>query len=355
MKSKLLCLVFMLLFLSIFTRVYAEWNELYIEGDWSICERIYWKQDDLNIETKGKASWEITIANFSGYYATVNLTELSTKRLQWWWESSGNEIDIYWNFTSLSSGNKILINVGFWTYQRVWGLESGRYVMGATGFNVELDRLTTYDRYSYDLFPAFVEIWVYRNVSEGKIYTKVLLYDPDVPEPYDLAVDDYFEIESSDFKDVKLTMWVEHQGIGAIEGGMSDTIYTEEQNWQPKIPEGKIKWVTSNWFWDFIDGTKRFFGKILPGYISEFINIATNWAGTFLSLLTLIGYSALQFLPFFPIIFIFWLLDAIITSVNEGNFQPIGNAMMTIYNTLRGIISTIVSIAHTVWNIIKFW
>ncbi|RLG01276.1 MAG: hypothetical protein DRN49_01655 [Thaumarchaeota archaeon] len=353
MKLKLIIILAWALL--IFIPLVSAWTEKSIEGEWTSISRTYWKMEDLDRETSGKAIWETTIYNFSGYYATVNLTELYTRRLEWWWESSGNEFDIYWNFTSLSSGNKVLLTVGFWEYQRVWGLEWGRYVMGATGFNVGLDRLTTYAKYSYDLFPAFVEIWVYRNVSEGKLYTKLLLYDPDVPDPYDLAVDDYFEIDPADFKDVKLTMWVEHQGIGAIEGGMSDKIYIEEEAWTPEIPEGKIKWVTSNWFWDFIDGTKRFFSKTLPGYVMDFINVATSWAGYFFELLALIGYSAVQFLPIFPFIFLFWLLDAIITSIVEGELQPIGNAVMTIYNTLRGLAQAIVSFGHAIWNLIKFW
>ena len=354
MKRKFLLLIFPILFLFSVIPVYADWTQVSKSGDWSICERTHWEQNDVEASS-GKAIWEISISNFSGYYATVNFTELYTRRLKWWWERASKTVNIYWNFTSLNSGNQLLLMAGFWDYQRIWGLEFGRKVMGATGWNCKLDELTTYAAYGYDCYPAFVEIWVYKNSSEGKIYAKLLLYDPDVPDPYDLAVDDYFEISSEDFKDVKLTLIIEHEGCGVFKGGLSDTIYIEEESWNPTIPSGKIKWVTSNWFWDFVDGTKRFLSKTLPGYVMNYINVAGQWANFFLELIVLIGYSALQFLPFFPIIFLFWLLDAGLTSIVTGDFRIVGDAVMTIYNTLRGIVQAIINIGETIWSIIKFW
>ena len=144
-----------------------------------------------------------------------------------------------------------------------------------------------------------------------------------------------------------------HGGCGYFKGGLSDTIYQE--SWTLGVPEGVIKWVTSNWFWDFVDGTKRFLSKTLPGYVMDLINTAGQWASFFLNIIVIIGYTAIQFLPLFPIIFVLWLIDVVITSAVTGDFRIIGDAVMGLYNTLRGVVQAVINFAETIWSIIKFW
>jgi len=352
MKRKLI--FFILLLFLLFASVplcYAEWSEVSIEGDWSICERTYWEQNDVEV-SEGTAIWQTHVINFSGYYAIINFTELYTRRLEWWHESASKWVDITFNITCDNSGKFITVRANFWDYQRVWGLEFGRKTGIQIGFCEDINQVAMYPAYSYDLFPSFVEIYVWINETESKIYAKGLLWDPDVPDPYDLGKKS-FDIEPLEFTNVTITQTVTHGDCGYFKGGLSDTIYQE--SWTLEVPEGKIKWVTSNWFWDFVDGTKRFLSKTLPGYVMNFINVAGQWANFFLQIIVLIGYSALQFLPLFPIILAFWLLDAGLTSIITGDFRIVGDAVMTIYNTLRGIVQAIINFAHAIWNVIKFW
>jgi len=350
-KSFLLLIILVLLMLYVFPVYAAEWNEVSVQGDWSICERTHWEQNDVEV-SEGTAIWQTQVTNFSGYYTVINFTELYTRRLQWWHERASKWVDITFNITCDDSGKFITVKANFWDYQRMWGLEFGRKVGIQIGFCEDINQVAMYPSYSYDCSPSYVEIYVWINTTESKIHAKGLLWDPDVPDPYDLGGKS-FDIEPLEFANVTITQIVEHGDCGVFKGGLSDSIY--QQSWTIEVPEGKIKWVTSNWFWDFIDGTKRFLSKTLPGFIMNYINVAGQWASFFLDIIVVLGHSALQFLPIFPIIFLFWLLDATITSVVTGDFRIIGDAVMTIYNTLRGVVQAIINFAQAIWNVIKFW
>jgi len=329
----------------------TDWNKIESSGDWDVCERTHWEQNDVEV-SEGTATWKTQVINFSGYYAVINFTELYTRRLQWWHESASKWVDITFNITSDNSGRFITVRANFWDYQRMWGLEFGRKTGIQIGFCEDINQVAMYPAYSYDLSPAFVEIYVWINETESKIYAKGLLWDPDVPDPYDLGKKS-FDIEPLEFTNVTITQTVRHGDCGYFKGGLSDTIYQE--SWTLEVPEGVIKWVTSNWFWDFVDGTKRFLSKTLPGYVMDLINTAGQWASFFLEIIVVIGYTAIQFLPLFPIIFVLWLIDVAVTSVVTGDFRIVGDAVMGLYNTLRGIVQAVINFAETIWSIIKFW
>ncbi|MEM2971893.1 MAG: hypothetical protein QW270_05670 [Candidatus Bathyarchaeia archaeon] len=101
--------------------------------------------------------------------------------------------------------------------------------------------------------------------------------------------------------------------------------------------------------------TSTFYG------LSETFKQAFGWAGDLYNWLvfcfTFVGgivYGIVHTsLPFLPLILLFWFLDAIGTSVIEGDLHPIGNCFMTIYDFLRAVIQTIVNIASAIWDYIN--
>ena len=63
----------------------------------------------------------------------------------------------------------------------------------------------------------------------------------------------------------------------------------------------------------------------------------------------------IQFLPYAPLLLLFWIVDAGITSVATGSFSPIGVCVATIWSVMSQLVNAIVSIAQTIYDFIHFW
>jgi len=106
---------------------------------------------------------------------------------------------------------------------------------------------------------------------------------------------------------------------------------------------------------DFFSSLIQTVNKILPQWLKD--SLATIWGffsfvgSIFMLVLNIVG----LIMPHIGFIILFWILDAIITSVNEGNLQPIGNVFTSIFEIGRGIYQTIANIIEAIWNVIHFW
>jgi len=63
----------------------------------------------------------------------------------------------------------------------------------------------------------------------------------------------------------------------------------------------------------------------------------------------------LAVLPMAPLLLVFWVVDAGVTSVHQGSFEPIGNVATTVFGLVSGLVSTVVGIGEAIWNFIHFW
>jgi hypothetical protein len=61
------------------------------------------------------------------------------------------------------------------------------------------------------------------------------------------------------------------------------------------------------------------------------------------------------FLPILPFLFLFYLLDVIITSVQVGSIQPIGKFALILWDFLLKIWDVLVKIGQLIWDAITFW
>lgn len=136
-------------------------------------------------------------------------------------------------------------------------------------------------------------------------------------------------------------------------GGTVTDILSEH----PEIPE-----MTEIPFWDRIG--LAIWGAITgaTNYVNEAIRNIPYLGFIYDSLVfcfTFVGGIIWSFvntgLPFLPLILVFWVLDAIITSVTTGNLQPIGNVFLSIYDFIRGVVQTIANIVSTIWDYVTFW
>ena len=331
-----------------------EWIEISKEGYWNTCERVHWEKNDPII-AEGTAVWQTSVFNFTGYEAIINFTEFYSARSHWWDEWSWQQFHITFKFQSTQTGRYVLFWVGLRDYQWRWGLFSERKA-GALSFLNETHDWEWFGNghnfdVDYGLNPDYLKIILTFNGS-STIITAAYIY-PHGKEPPLLFLKREFHINPNEFLNITITQTVYHTGHGGFKGYLYDQIYG---NWEiPQLPPSKIWIIEKNPFLKFTEGVKYFFGKLLPGWITGIVDTARSWGAFFVDLLVLLGSAVIQFFPFFPLIFLFWLFDAILTSIIEGNLQPIGNAVMTIYNTVRGIVTAIVNLAQTIWSIIKFW
>lgn len=333
---------------------YASW--VLVEQNYNF-ERTSW---ETTPEVKsGYAHWKTDITNFRGYVADINLSQFDSFRDGGF--GSWYIVYLIWVLENDYGENFIGI-VRFKTYADWWGLSYGKDVYGGFGFNTTWDNICYFRKVNYDCAPSYVKIAFYINetLSPTQIVGKILVYDKDVPYPYRIAETYYSEgWKSYGGYPINLSRWnhtVLHFAVyfdgtkGSFKGGMSDTIYVS--TFTERLDKGEIKWVTSNPFYDFLEGVRNSL-SLLPSWLSGFFSEALSWFSTFTSVLYIIWNAFQTSMPFIPLILLFWVLDAVIASIQDGNLHPIGNVFMTIYDFIRGLVQTIVNIVNAVWDFIS--
>ena len=273
MKKKLI--LFISLFLLLFASVplcHAEWIEINKEGYWSTCERVHWEKNDPII-AEGNATWQTSVFNFSGYEAIINFTEFYSTRSNWWDEWSWQQFHITFKFQSNQTGRYILFWVGLRDYQWRWGLFSERKA-GALSFLNETHDWEWFGNgqnfiVDYGLNPDYIKIILTFNGSSTIITAAYIC--PYGQEPSLLFMKSTYNINPNEFQNVTITQTVYHTGHGGFKGYLYDQIYGESEI--PQLPPSKIWIIEKNPFLKFVEGTKYFFGKLLPGWIMGIIDI----------------------------------------------------------------------------------
>jgi len=342
MKRKLVFFIplLFLLFASV-PLCYAEWSLISKSGEWDICERTEWAKFNA-VSNEGEATWSIDVDDFNGYYGVLNFTDLYVYR-EWWHFWDAQHFDIEFKFQSRTSGDSATVSLNFKDYQTFWGAAYDRKVNIWLQIN---DQYENFGEYPYSLNPEYFEIYFTPNASS--VVLGVFLYQ----EKSNIPVKCNLESVGSalNFENITITIYVHHYGVGYFHGYLKDNICSSP----PELPSEYRKLKETIGLGDFVDTIIGIAGQV-PKSIMNIINIIKDYGEWFLSGLFIFGNIVVQFFPLLPYICLFWFLDAIITSIQEGNLQPLGNAVMTIYNIVRGIVEAIATIAETVWNIIKFW
>ena len=342
MKRKLVFFIplLFLLFASV-PLCHAEWSLISKSGEWDICERTEWAKFNA-VSNEGEASWSIDVNNFNGYYGVLNFTELYVYR-EWWHFWDAQHFDIEFKFQSRTSGDSATISLNFKDYQTFWGAAYDRKVNIWLQINEQYEH---FGEYPYSLDPEYFEI--YFTFNSSSVVLGVFLYQTKSPIPVKCELETVGV--ASNFQNITITINAHHYGVGHFHGFLTDNI----SETPPELPSQYRALRETLGLGDFVETIIGVAGQV-PATIMNIINIIKDYGDWFLSGLCILGNIAVQIFPFFPYICLFWFLDAILTSVTEGNLQPIGNAVMTIYNTIRGIVAAIANIAETVWDIIKFW
>jgi len=347
MKWKIsLSLGFILLCLLMPLGYALEWNVLQEPyGTWENCNRTEW--ETINGDNYGNASWYVDVENFTGYNAEYYVSEFSNYRLAWWHESSSKNFIIKTKF-QINETHSIITWVWFSSYQRLWGAIYKNVVkMDITLSEAEsctfLGEYTITNLESY----AVLDVWYNSTTQELRVY---LYHVADGSRSKEEAL--IWNVSSTDLDNITITQSIYHYGVGKFTGFMSDTIYQNEP-YTPSIPQISEEIVHD--IWHFINILSDSLNKYLPTWLRDWINSFGAWFDWLIGILGIIWGAILNSIDFIPLIVLFWLLDAIATSIYYGNLHPIGNCFMTVYQFATNIISALNNIAHAIYDIITFW
>jgi len=117
------------------------------------------------------------------------------------------------------------------------------------------------------------------------------------------------------------------------------------------IPDNAGWGSFSNW----LNGVFGPVFSLLPESVRNIITQTSGWLSTLGTILVALWSVLLAILPMAPLLLVFWVVDAGVTSVHQGSFEPIGNVATTVFGLVSGLVSTVVGIGSAIWNFIHFW
>ena len=329
--------------------VFAELEQISQTGTWQICERTHWKGMG---ENEGFAEWNNkTMANFTGYYATFRFSELDTLGTGWgWWENYAEKIVAVWlNFTG-DTGKKIVLGIQFNKRIDLWGLIGKQQVVsyvnidpsgyGYLGGEYRLDMLS---------FAGYTEVYVYKDGENLRI--KVFNYQNLLENP--LAMTDFtLNVTETWFNEVSFNQAVKH---GGFKGNKFDG-YLEHEDFSYSIGELPTEKTLGENVFDVFFRSLIQTVQVIPLWLRNTADLMYGWLKWTTTLIGGMVWSIVSTVtPFLPLLIVFYVVDAGITSVYTGSITPLGNCFLTLYNFTVALISAIVDILRTIWSFIHFW
>jgi len=132
---------------------------------------------------------------------------------------------------------------------------------------------------------------------------------------------------------------VHHEGRGTSQISLLGNAYVN----------GALPWVVK-----YSINANAVLGGVVSWIQGIFDFIGGGWA-FFAALIMLVGGFARGFIPLLPFMFMFWAIDAVITSAKSGSIKPIGSFVMTIYDFLIKLWETMIHFGQLIWDAITFW
>lgn len=330
--------------------VFADWNEVDYSGDWYVRERNHWvAEPDMN---SGESYWEYNNFVFEGYEASINFTQFKSYR-HWWEYQDNKKVVLLWNFSN------IYIYINFLEQHNLFGWIQDRWVQVATSEN-STAFTTSADfwwnpfaiqtqRDDFFNYPTYVKIYMDK-VSATEVQIIIMNCRTDTSH-FVLMWNNTYTVSADWFAHNNLTFSIMHDNYGLFDGGMSDIIHTTPFSPDYEVTEG----VKGFGIWDFIDNLIGGAIRSLPNWLQEQIFTLGSWFNRFVDMLPTIWNFVLEIIPILPYILLFWVLDAVFTSIHEGNIKPLGICFSTIINTGASVINGLVSILHTIYDFIHIW
>jgi len=314
----------------------GEWTLTGISGNWS------YSTDPLLLSAEGW-NYEPAFANFTHGHLNTTLSDgegfqinftvsIQGDRREWWWIEGtkrfyfsfglhgtggatyslfyiAHEQGIAMTTSEAKVGSQLQYNVG-----KPWpGLQVGETVDTTAALwyiqFIRLNSTTLKVIYATNLLSGNE---AYQNITEGALAT----------------INETLTVDPSVWNDPELVLYAGHDGSGTFQCSYGDVyvgaITELSDQTPPNLNPNPFQWIT--------DGFNFIY-----------------------SLVVIVGAFAGHFLPILPFIFLFYLLDVIISSVMAGNVKLIGDFALKIWGFLRELWDTLVNFGRLIWDTITFW
>lgn len=343
----------------------GNWSLTSADGIWDEWNRTSWHVWNQNDQQYGNMTYQRFINDFQGYHTTINFTDFTMGKGAWWWLDS--EKRFYFALQLQGSSNFCLrFWVRFSEGTNTWGIlrdrmvwagayanfsdHSGVYYAGLEYENIFNQPVNAKGTYfdTWNGMSNYLDLYVWKG-SNNTVKYQINMVKASESLPVRLVSGQFDNIPATWFNTVGVSEYFKHEGLGSIRGGMTDSFDTSGFN-------GEATDKRSIDFWSQL--THDFYSiasSVLPKWLTDYISQFASWGGYILGFLSIVWGIITSVAPYLPFILLFWLLDAALTSVNQGSFTPLGICIMTIYDWGTQLIHVLVAIGNAIYSFIKFW
>lgn len=314
---------------------------------------------------------DTSIYNFTGYNGKFLINNIRAIQGASWWFWNDKVLTFDFMFQSANNyTNRIHVYVECRSDEREWGMVVTQYVKACIRVDTDLFDGNwgniTYDRISIigniahafldtedtlDLGSYFNIVLSKHNSTSLKIGVFNFQKDTDKLAPL-FSV--YAQVNSDFFEQVMCYLTITHDGHGNFEALSYSEAFSFNTN-TTSYPTDNATLRKTGFYITIQQLFNSIAPKILPRWLIDTINGFGNWFSLVggILLVVLSNMSAMLFIV--PVIFLFYFLDVIYTSVEKRSFEPIGVFATSIYSLGVNVIGTLTTIAETIYSYIKFW
>jgi len=155
------------------------------------------------------------------------------------------------------------------------------------------------------------------------------------------------------FGDLDIELYVKKDVENAVTGHVEGHKLSENFNVHDEVVENPISEL--GWLERLFAVITRPVYEMLPDWLRDFVDYTVGLFSPLYELLLNLWAVALGVIPLLPYVFIVWIVDAAVTSVDKGSLEPIGVVFSKIVEVVQGAGKWLVSIAHAFYDVITFW
>jgi hypothetical protein len=311
-----------------------------------------------------------TIVNFTGYDAMFAFPYLRAIQGASWWFWNDKTVTMDFSFTDAhNQSHRVDVWIQMKSHEQNFGAIVGQSVKATvrvdespTNFDNnwgntsltgggEIHHIILSSEDNYILKDGYVRILA-KKTNDTSLFVSVYNYQPDnhvLSSLFNATID----VSSSLFDEALPFLMVTHEGHGEFQGNMiSQTFYSgSEELTVPYSTDVHRQWGMMDWIWQMFNSVTGIFPPWLRDYITGF----ANWFYWLMPVVNIVTTIIVQLAPYFPFIMLFYIIDVVYTSIEEGSVQPIGSLVMSVYSLAAAVIGTLVSIGQAAYDLIHFF
>lgn len=330
----------------------AAWSNSQTSGTWTVKSDTVWDSGDM---TGGEKSFTYTqtIGNFTSWVFAL-YESIYVRGLEWWEYFLGtNYMDQYVYFNLTKGADAVSVRYHHWG-QRSWaGFGVGvHYVVEIHNedsgewdelFYAEDNPIELLKKHEY----AFRFYFVRLSSTSLKV-SIVPLTGRGADERVGDQIDKTFSVSDGFMTNTVLTQYVYVYGEGRAYG------WKDGENFSETTPD-ETQASETYWLQNIFEALTRPIFELMPEWMQAFSLQISSFLAPLVGLLTVMWGAFLSFLPYFPYVFLFWLVDAGVASMQARSIVPLGVAATTIFGVVQQIGDLLVSIGSFLRDLIEFW